>query len=162
MDKIRALFFLPKLGHFDFQKREGKASPLPLVASLWVWLNMHQYSWISLNILENAWINCSDYARALKMHDHLTCSTGFCGCLRFSMCHGSEYGMILYASRAYSSHLGAWVHFWGTFCKTGQLVSLQSLNRYHFWSFWWIYFLSFLIISMDLFFLKPRAVYWVQ
>ena len=26
----------------------------------------HQYPWIFLNILENTWINCSDYARALK------------------------------------------------------------------------------------------------
>ena len=28
-----------------------------LILSLLVWLNMHQYPWISLNILENTWIN---------------------------------------------------------------------------------------------------------
>ena len=37
----------------------------------WVWLNMHCYSWICLNILENVWINCSNYARVLNMPDHL-------------------------------------------------------------------------------------------
>ena len=36
---------------------------------------MHQYPWICLNILENAWKSCSDYVRALDMSDHLTCST---------------------------------------------------------------------------------------
>ena len=44
---------------------------------------MHQYPWLFLNILQNAWINCSEYARALNMHDHLICLTGFWRCLRF-------------------------------------------------------------------------------
>ena len=48
-----------------------------LVPRLWVRLNIHQYAWICLNILENVWINCSDYARALNMHNHLTLLTGF-------------------------------------------------------------------------------------
>ena len=68
LSKIRTLF--------SFSKRARKASPLLLVAPLWVWLNKHQYLWICVNILRNTWINCSDYARALNMHDHLTCSTG--------------------------------------------------------------------------------------
>ena len=52
--------FFQKPGHFfQFFKRAGEASPLPVVACLWVWLNIYQYPWICLNILENAWINCS-------------------------------------------------------------------------------------------------------
>ena len=65
MDEIRGFF--PKLGQFfDFLKK-GEASPSPLVARLSEWLNMHQYLWISLNTLENARTNCSDYTRALNM-----------------------------------------------------------------------------------------------
>ena len=80
MDTIEA--FLSEIRHFLwFLKRQGKLPLFPLVARLWVWLNMHQYLWISLNILENAWINCSDCARALNMHDHPTCSIGFWRCL---------------------------------------------------------------------------------
>ena len=42
----------------------------------WLWLNMNQYPWISISILQNAWINFSKcYARALNMPDHLTCLT---------------------------------------------------------------------------------------
>ena len=67
--------FFRKSGHiFWFSNRAGK----PLVARLWLWLNMHQYPWISLNILENAWVNnCSDYARILKVQDHFACSADF-------------------------------------------------------------------------------------
>ena len=32
---------------------------------------------IGLNILENAWINCSDYTKALNMHDHLNARQDF-------------------------------------------------------------------------------------
>ena len=42
-----------------------------------------EYSSVFLNILENAWINCSDYARALNASDHFTCLTGFWRCPRF-------------------------------------------------------------------------------
>ena len=79
LSKIKTLFSIVKKG------RGAPPPPLPalflslLVARLWVWLNMHQYPWICLKILENAWINCfmpgleyalsSDmYARLLKMH----------------------------------------------------------------------------------------------
>ena len=48
-----------------------------------------------LNILENAWINCSDYARPLNMHDYLTCLTGFSRCLGLQISHGSEYDMVV-------------------------------------------------------------------
>ena len=73
MDTISATFFqIRKI--FNFQKRKGETHPpSSMVAHLWVWLTMHQYLWISRNVLENAWINCSDYARALKMPGHLTC-----------------------------------------------------------------------------------------
>ena len=71
--KIIALFSI-------FEKRWERPPPLPLFARLSVWLNMHQYSWIPLIVLGNAWINCSDYVRAQNISDHLTSSTGF---LRF-------------------------------------------------------------------------------
>ena len=35
------------------------------------WLIMAEYSWMALTVPENAWINCSDYARILNM---LRCS----------------------------------------------------------------------------------------
>ena len=68
LSKIRALFSVSKRATWP---------PLsPPVALLWVWLNMHQYPWICLSILENAGINCSKYARVLNMRDHLTCLKG--------------------------------------------------------------------------------------
>ena len=74
-----------ELGHFykHFIKNAIRAflsrirKLFSLVVRLWVWLNMHQYTWICLNILGNGWINCSDYARALNLYVHLTCSAGF-------------------------------------------------------------------------------------
>ena len=48
-----------------------------VVARLWVWLNIHQYPWISQKILKNTWINCSDYTCTLNMPDHVTCLTCF-------------------------------------------------------------------------------------
>ena len=45
------------------------------------WLRMHRS--LCLIILENAWINCSEYASVLSMHDPLTYLTGFWRCLRF-------------------------------------------------------------------------------
>ena len=65
--------FFQKSGH----AKQGKPPVSSLVARLWVWLNIHQYPWISLSIIENAWIYCSDNARALNIHDHLTCSKDF-------------------------------------------------------------------------------------
>ena len=41
----------------SFQNQE---TFLSLVGRLCVWLNMHQYPWIYLNLDENGWINCSD------------------------------------------------------------------------------------------------------
>ena len=58
-------------------------------------LNMHQYLWICLNIIENAWINCPDYVRALNMHDHFICSIGFWKCLEFLRNQGSQYGTVV-------------------------------------------------------------------
>ena len=78
--------FFPELRYFfRLSKRAGEASFLspPLVVHLWVWLDMHQYPYICLNIFENAWINCSDYAMALNIHDHLTCLTTFWRCYGF-------------------------------------------------------------------------------
>ena len=89
--------FFPKSGHFfRFSKRAEKASPSPLAEHLWVWLNMHWYPWICLNILENISVNCSDYARALNMHDHLTYSIGFWRCLLFLISQASKYGTNVY------------------------------------------------------------------
>ena len=81
-----------ELGHFDkhFIKNIIRAflskirKPFfSVVVLLRVWLNMHQYPWICLNILENGWINCSDYARGLNMHVHLIYVAGFWMCLQF-------------------------------------------------------------------------------
>ena len=71
--------FSPKSRHFSsqFWKMVREASPVPLVVRLLVFLTMHQYPWICLNILENAWISCFGYDRALNMPDHLTFLTGF-------------------------------------------------------------------------------------
>ena len=81
------LFFPNSWNFFRLSKWAGRASspppppPTPLLARLWEWLNIHQFSGISLNILENAWINnCSDYARTLNVCDHLKC---FWKCLWF-------------------------------------------------------------------------------
>ena len=98
IDTIRA--FLPKnrtlFSIFQKGRVEGGGSPLsPLVSRVLVWLNMHQYPWI--------WICCSDYARALNIHDHLTCFTVFWRCLRFSISQGSEYGTVVYAMVMQSS-----------------------------------------------------------
>ena len=75
-------FFFPKSEHlFRFSKKGRGSLPLqPYCMSL----NVGEYASISLNIsniLENAWINCSNYARALNMLDHLTCLTDFWRCL---------------------------------------------------------------------------------
>ena len=70
-------FFQNQGTFFDFQKRAGEAFPSPLVACLWMRLNVHQYSWIiSLNVLENVWINSwicqgSKYAWSSYMFDSL-------------------------------------------------------------------------------------------
>ena len=70
--------FLSKIRHFfQFQKWQGRPPLTHLVTILWVWLNMHKYPWICQNIFENTWVNCSDYAKALNMHHHLTNLTGF-------------------------------------------------------------------------------------
>ena len=52
--------FIPKSGHFS-------SFACICVAEYDEWLHMHQYPWICLNNLENAWINYSGYARALNM-----------------------------------------------------------------------------------------------
>ena len=103
--------FCSKSEHcFRCSKQAGETSPLPLVARLWVRLNMHQNPWICLNTLENAWINCSDYARALNMHGHLTCSTGIWRCLRFYISQFSEYDTFVYARVTQNSeYVWLWV-----------------------------------------------------
>ena len=65
-------FFL-KTGHFfQFSKSAGEAS---LLSTSCAPVSVAEYASISLNIselsFENPWINYSDYARALNMHDRL-------------------------------------------------------------------------------------------
>ena len=61
-----------------FFEEHLQAFLFPLVARLWMWLiDMHQIPWISVNILENAPINCFDYVRVLNIPDHLTYLKGF-------------------------------------------------------------------------------------
>ena len=77
--------FFPKSGYlFWFLKRvwEAFSLPSPSCAPVIV-VEMHQYTWIYLNAFENAWVNYSDYARALNMHDHLTYLTGLRKCIEF-------------------------------------------------------------------------------
>ena len=45
-------------GHFS--QESGNIDQNTSCAHLWVWLNMDQYPWICVIIIENAWINCSD------------------------------------------------------------------------------------------------------
>ena len=82
--KVRIfLFQIRTLFRFSERTGQGRLHLSSLVARLWV---VAEYASVSLNMPkypENAWINCSDYARALDMHDHLTCSTDFWICLQF-------------------------------------------------------------------------------
>ena len=75
---------LPQSGHFFlFSKRAGDTSPLlPSCTPVSV-AESEPMSWICQNILENPWINCSDYAMGMNMHERLICSTDFWRCLRF-------------------------------------------------------------------------------
>ena len=78
-----------KSGHFLIFKngREDLPSPSPRpLLNIPLSINIHQYINIpgySLNIIDNTWINCPDYARALNMHYGLTCLTDFWRCLWF-------------------------------------------------------------------------------
>ena len=54
--------FFPKSGYFFWFSKRGK------VVHLWVWLNMHQYPWICLNILL---CQGSEYAGSSYMFDKL-------------------------------------------------------------------------------------------
>ena len=82
MDTIRAFLSKIRTLFFGFQKSYWRPPLSSLVGRLWVWLNIHQYPCICLNIAENAWINCFD-CQDSEYDDHLTCSTGFSRCLDF-------------------------------------------------------------------------------
>ena len=70
-------YFFPKsMYFFYFHKRAVEITSSPLVARLRAWLNIHQYPWISPNILENAWMSVF-YVRVLNMPDYFTCLTVF-------------------------------------------------------------------------------------
>ena len=77
------------------------------LTEFWICLNMAQYvpiapeyasicmiiakyCWMSLNMSENVWINCFDYARVLNMSHRPRYLAGFWICLRFKICQGSE------------------------------------------------------------------------
>ena len=76
VDAIRTILY--KISTlFWFSKRAGETSSFPLIVRLWVWLDMYQYPWICLNILQNTWINCSRYAKALNTPSHFVYLTGF-------------------------------------------------------------------------------------
>ena len=109
-----------------FKKNRGGLSFL--LQLMKVSMNFHQYPWIFQNILESVWINSSDYARTLNMHDHLTCSTGFWKSLWFQKSQGSEYGTVVYARATWSSE-----YFWLEFHMPHgylnmPLNALMSLN----------------------------------
>ena len=54
---------------------------LNMLQCLLICTNIAEYYWMSLNMPENFWINCSDCVRVLNMHHHLRCLT------KFLMCH---------------------------------------------------------------------------
>ena len=64
---------------------------------------MAEHALISLNILKNALINCSDYTKTLNMPDHFLCFIGFWRCLCFWICQGCEYDMFVYVRVTQSS-----------------------------------------------------------
>ena len=60
---IQSGSFFPKSGYFfRFSKRAREGSPFVsnCVSGLLVWVHLHRYPWICLNIVENVWINCAD------------------------------------------------------------------------------------------------------
>ena len=76
---IIAAFFNQNQGTFFFQ-----------------WVNMHQHTWISLYILENTWINCSN-ATALNMPDYFTGLKDFWRYFGFKIFQGSEHFTVVCA-----------------------------------------------------------------
>ena len=90
--------FFPKSGLFKKFSKKGTGDPphsyFSLVGRLWIWMSMHYYPWISLNIWlcqgpEYAWSSYM-FDRVLKMP-------------RVQMSRGSEYVTILHASITQSS-----------------------------------------------------------
>ena len=74
-----------ELGHFNISsKTQEKEAPQGNILTQ-RWTQSRPFFPKSGHLLENAWINCSNYARALNMHDHhhLACLTGFWRCLKF-------------------------------------------------------------------------------
>ena len=82
-------FFQNSGEFFWFSKRAGEFFPFPPSCKP---VCVAEYALISLKMLKYPWTNCSDYARALNMLDHLTC-----------LSQGSEYGTVVYAMVTQSS-----------------------------------------------------------
>ena len=80
----------PFFGHFFWFQKMGKGGLPHYPLLVQVWLNMHQYPWISLNILGNAWVNCSGYAWSSYMFDRFLK-------MPWALNLGSEYGTVVYA-----------------------------------------------------------------
>ena len=130
----------------------GMGSPLffSIVTLLWVWLKLHKNPWIYLDIPENVWINCFDYARALDMHDHLKYSTGFLRYLGLLKYQGSEYGTVVYGRVTQNSeYTWLWLHMPQCCLNTPQYVLISLNMPEHCWMslnvlkclnelFWWI------------------------
>ena len=90
-------------------------------------MSVAEYVSISLNILENDWANCYDYARVLNMPNHLLRLTSFWRCLGLWMCQGSEYDMVIYA-RAIETSEYVWIWLNMPQCLNMPQYALMSLK----------------------------------
>ena len=111
--------FFQKSGQFlQFLKRAGEASPqLPIPSSSSCTpVKMAEYASISLNrskYLENASINCTNYARVLNMHDKTF-----------------EYGLIVYATITQSSeYIWSWSDY-GFICLNNDWIVFYSRPKF--------------------------------
>ena len=75
MDTFSPSFFQNHGTFLDLKKKAGETSST--VSPSCVSVSVVEHASVSLNIPKYPLINCSDYARALIMPNHLTCSTDF-------------------------------------------------------------------------------------
>ena len=124
MDTIRP-FFSKIRGYCRFLKKGRKSLPpvTPPPSLCYSPISIDEDSSMSLNISKypwKAWMNCSDFGRALNMLDHLTCSTGFLKMawvlnvswfwIWWCICYMTQYVSI--TPKCFSVHLNAPEYAW--------------------------------------------------
>ena len=82
---------------------------------------MHQYPELSLNIFENAWINCSDYANELNVPDHLIVWQAFEDAL------DSKHARVLNMAQLYMQGLNIVLNMseYGSICHNNAWICLS-------------------------------------